>query len=1223
MTANKLAFAIGLFESVKIPLAPFAYAFCPIGMSAKLTLIVEFFSKAFGFYNWYLSTLFPFASYFLVFAKQAHLDSYAGANMSIMASHLLHDGTVIDQVFETRRLLAETLCKQYFGIKIRADAPEDNWIQVGFQKYLSALLLRVFHGKNDYKYTLRTDLERAFELEPGKAPLHSTRIGSDVASREWFALKSRIVLCILERKLEKTGLQRVFMHLWSEACEGKLSGGVLTTKIFLKNIKKMTGKDMRTFADHWIFGSGAPLFSCSFAYNRKKSSIEVDLKQSTPGHPGKRYSGSLLIRVHEQEGVFDHSVHIDDFSHRFELPYHTKIRKMRKKRRSEAPQEPAHDSEGEGHGSDEEPSQVPRMEQEEEAEPEENNAAFTSETSPISWIRLDPDMDWYCGSDMHQPDFMWMEQLDHDRDVSGQHEAALKLCRHPSEAAAECFEKAALNWKFYYKIRVDALNGLVSCAKESVEWIGLDKIWSIFGRKYGLERQGKHPIPKPNLFDNLPNYFVLKAIPQAASMIRDEAGHVPDRVISFLVDLLRYNDNSYNTQSDNYYLATAIGALGTAIRHKSPTLSPETEALALAEINRFARLERMLPYFRNTVMCAVLKAVPSAAVNELVEYLVPGHYIQVRLSAAEAILHSGSFSSVLEHLLQLADSDSNRKFALDLASVLERFSALIPTAESSLWVFVSRLQDENLTRAYLRLLNSCFEPASDDILEERAIETMSNLPSAAPTMPSFRLNMQVHELGSDEEDSGEPAGQVEEADWLNELADEAAANRPVTKARPIPKLKIQPLALNRTISHSEADGPMLTVLQTIWDNYDSFPFRYPVDPSVPGYYAIIRVPMDLSTMQSRAREGRYNNLEEMFRDLRLIFDNCFTFNQPGSLIYDQALRLRHFAYKSIKRAFPDQSKLAKRHLMASEPIVIVPEELRAAPVNAEVPKLKLSISMPTKVPSTPIPKLVIVPPQPQTPSPVKKSVASSVTVAQMTPSDVLDKLKSHQYAYWFAEPIDPIALGIPTYYEIVKEPMDFATITTALKSGRYDSDWPLFKRDIELVFSNAKLFNPLSTLVHQHAIQMEKYFHRLWNKSSVSQPQAQPQASPLGPVAGGLKIKLSLGGPTASPSWESSALTVLKSVSEHEYAVFFLEPVDPVALGCPTYFDEISHPMDISTMRSKLKRHEYQGPKEFMDDFKLMVKNCIKFNGEESGIAGMAKVLQNTFNSLCAKNNLK
>ncbi|PLW33747.1 hypothetical protein PCASD_12510 [Puccinia coronata f. sp. avenae] len=59
-------------------------------------------------------------------------------------------------------------------------------------------------------------------------------------------------------------------------------------------------------------------------------------------------------------------------------------------------------------------------------------------------------------------------------------------------------------------------------------------------------------------------------------------------------------------------------------------------------------------------------------------------------------------------------------------------------------------------------------------------------------------------------------------------------------------------------------------------------------------------------------------------------------------------------------------------------------------------------------------------------------------------------------------------------------------------------------------------------------------------------------------------------------------------------------PVDPIAVGAPTYLDEIKHPMDLSTMSKKLDQGFYKRQSDLMADFELIVSNCVQFNGAES-----------------------
>lgn len=96
---------------------------------------------------------------------------------------------------------------------------------------------------------------------------------------------------------------------------------------------------------------------------------------------------------------------------------------------------------------------------------------------------------------------------------------------------------------------------------------------------------------------------------------------------------------------------------------------------------------------------------------------------------------------------------------------------------------------------------------------------------------------------------------------------------------------------------------------------------------------------------------------------------------------------------------------------------------------------------------------------------------------------VLNYLKSNVKIVPFLEPVDPIALGIPDYPDVIKRPMDLSTITKKLSEGAYGRIPPggrysspiskmlngPFYEDIMLVFDNAMLFNPKGDYIHNDA----------------------------------------------------------------------------------------------------------------------------------------------------------
>lgn len=63
----------------------------------------------------------------------------------------------------------------------------------------------------------------------------------------------------------------------------------------------------------------------------------------------------------------------------------------------------------------------------------------------------------------------------------------------------------------------------------------------------------------------------------------------------------------------------------------------------------------------------------------------------------------------------------------------------------------------------------------------------------------------------------------------------------------------------------------------------------------------------------------------------------------------------------------------------------------------------------------------------------------------------------------FHRPVDPDLLGIPDYFDIIKNPMDFATIKRKLNNLQY-TNCKEFTDDIDLVFDNCYLYNGVSYL---------------------------------------------------------------------------------------------------------------------------------------------------------------
>ena len=195
-------------------------------------------------------------------------------------------------------------------------------------------------------------MERVLELDDGfMLPICQPGIVEppDPSTLAFINLKAPLVLHILDRKLGKTGtslgLSRVLPKIFLSAISGEMTQNCLSTHAFLRTCRKVSGADLRSFVEQWIHGSGCPQFSFSATFNRKRMAIEIQMRQECPAHllrkddpvtaailkPVPFFDGQMTVRIHEADGTpYEHVLDILAPVRRFEVPFNTKNKRVRR-----------------------------------------------------------------------------------------------------------------------------------------------------------------------------------------------------------------------------------------------------------------------------------------------------------------------------------------------------------------------------------------------------------------------------------------------------------------------------------------------------------------------------------------------------------------------------------------------------------------------------------------------------------------------------------------------------------------------------------------------------------------------------------------------------------------------------------------------------------------------------------------------------------------------------
>ncbi|CAG5129612.1 unnamed protein product, partial [Candidula unifasciata] len=409
---------------------------------------------------------------------------------------------------------------------------------------------------------------------------------------------------------------------------GIWSNMLVSTQSFLKIIYTVTGKDIEPFISLWVYQGGCARFTGSFVFNRKRNVVELDIRQDLNAPGALKFVGTLNVTIQELDGSFSHQFKIEENKTKFEITCHSKSRRNKKKR-------------------------IPLMTGEEV----DMDLSAMDADSPVLWLRLDPDMHLLRTVNFEQPDYMWQYQLKFERCIVAQFEAIEALGRFPTAASRLALTDTIENQECYYRVRQDACYCLAKIANMMVgTWTGPPAMITIFRKMFG-----SHSCPyiiRQNNFSNFHHYYLLKTMPQAMARLRDIHNLCLPEITKFLLDLFKYNDNSHNKWSDNYFRAALVEALSASITPAVTNVSLITGQVVTAdmlsadiklvveEVVRCLNLEKLMPCYKYTVTVSCLYTIRTLQKlghlpNEsdfFKDYTQPGIFRDVRVAAITCLV---------------------------------------------------------------------------------------------------------------------------------------------------------------------------------------------------------------------------------------------------------------------------------------------------------------------------------------------------------------------------------------------------------------------------------------------------------------------------------------------------------------------------------------------------------------------------------------------------------
>lgn len=450
---------------------PKLHALCLPGREAEMEHSIGVVRQAMDYYTTTFGS-YPFSTYTIAFvdALAAGTPTFHSAALTLYSSDLLHPPSIIDQAYETRHVLAHGLAVQWSGVNLIAKGTGDVWLVVGIALHITSLFLKSLWGNNEYRFRLKKDMMRCVAQDVQREPISvpARLVQPEPTQLQFIALKAPLVLHILDKHLRKSGtslgLHKVLPKLFLDAITGEIGSSSagplfnnLTTNSFMRTCRKACGgssDSLKTFFDQWIYGSGCPTFVITAMFNRKKMAVELNVRQECLANnwsqgsaaweetshlrPMPLFEGQMTIRIHEADGTpYEHVLSIQESFKKHEVPFNTKYKRIRRTTKRYMARQAAATAAASGDADAQEDigmidvgfSYGPWEENEKDREKwrvadwtDEDDAVMSQAT--YEWIRIDADLEWICDIRFEQPDFMWLSQLQRDRDVVAQLEVS-------------------------------------------------------------------------------------------------------------------------------------------------------------------------------------------------------------------------------------------------------------------------------------------------------------------------------------------------------------------------------------------------------------------------------------------------------------------------------------------------------------------------------------------------------------------------------------------------------------------------------------------------------------------------------------------------------------------------------------------------------------------------------------------------------------------------------
>lgn len=227
--------------------------------------------KVLEFYSGYVG---PF-----VYEKLANIQSNSVSGGMEAASAILYSETSVvgDRNQRWRDVVIHEIAHQWFGNSVTESDWDDVWLSEGFATYFTSLFIEHEYGKDAFRTVMKNSKKQVdsfHEKNPGYTIIHNNLDDMSKVTSSHTYQKGSWTLHMLRGLMGDDKFWQGIRIYYS-----KYMNSNATTADFKRVMEEVSGLDLTSFFDQWLYKPGALKVSGSWRYDPKKKEVEIKLQQ--------------------------------------------------------------------------------------------------------------------------------------------------------------------------------------------------------------------------------------------------------------------------------------------------------------------------------------------------------------------------------------------------------------------------------------------------------------------------------------------------------------------------------------------------------------------------------------------------------------------------------------------------------------------------------------------------------------------------------------------------------------------------------------------------------------------------------------------------------------------------------------------------------------------------------------------------------------------------------